>query len=66
MISFQISIIFVDEDSDGEICSTCGKEIKGKKWIMMLDFGDPVNFPPHPFDKVFCTICKIDFERSKN
>jgi hypothetical protein len=61
MISF--TIIFIDQDSEGEICSLCKKEIKGKKWVMMLDFGDPVNFPPHPFNQLFCTICKINIEK---
>ena len=60
---FSISIIFIDQDSEGEVCHLCKKEIKGKKWIMFLDFGDPVNFPPEAFDKVFCTICKVNFEK---
>ena len=59
---FSLSIIFIDQDSEGEVCDLCKKPIKGKKWIMMLDFGDPVNFPPDAFDQSFCTICKIEFE----
>jgi hypothetical protein len=62
---FSISIIFIDQDSEGEECSICKQEIKGKKWVMMLDFDDPVNFPPHPFDKYFCTLCKIEFENEE-
>jgi len=61
---FSISIIFIDQDSEGETCDLCKQPIKGKKWIMMLDFGDPVNFPPDVFDdKVFCTLCKNKVEK---
>jgi hypothetical protein len=61
---FSLSIIFIDQDSEGEVCHLCKKEIKGKKWIMMIDSGDPVNFPPDAFDEhPFCTICKIEFEK---
>ena len=60
---FSIQIIFIDLDSEGEVCALCKKEIKGVKWVMMIDFGDPVNFPPDAFDEhPFCTICKIEFE----
>jgi hypothetical protein len=62
---FSFSIIFIDDDAKGETCSLCKQEIKGKKWVMLLDFGDPVNFPPHPFDKYFCTICKINLEKGE-
>ncbi len=59
---FSLSIIFIDQDSEGEICALCKKEIKGKKWIMFLDFGDPAE--SHPYDdKPFCTICKVNFEK---
>jgi hypothetical protein len=63
-MNFSFQIIFIDQDSEGEICSSCKLEIIGVKWIMFLDFGDPVNFPPYPFDVVFCTECKenISFE----
>lgn len=62
-LMFSIQIIFVDEDSNGEICRQCKKEIKGKKWTMMIDFDDPVNFPPSPLNYVICTLCKLEFEK---
>ena len=54
-------IIFIDQDSKGELCSICKQEIKGKKWVIMLDFGDPLSNLPKPLDRVFCTECKIQF-----
>lgn len=60
---FSISIIFIDEDSNGEICDGCKDEIKGKKWTMFLDFGDPQT--SIPLDQVYCTICKITFEKGE-
>ena len=63
MLSFKIQIIFIDEDSEGETCSSCKSEIKGKKWTMILDFNDPLNFPPQPFDYVICTLCKLEMEK---
>jgi hypothetical protein len=57
-MNFSFQIIFIDQDAEGEECSNCKVEIEGTKWTMMLDFGDPVNFPPYPFLFIFCTECK--------
>lgn len=63
MLRFRI--IFIDQESEGEICTGCKEKIEGKKWQMMLDFDDPVNFPPAPINVIFCTKCKEDADKSK-
>lgn len=55
-----LQVIFVDDEPGGEYCSLCKEEIKGKKWEMFLDFGDPQTSVP--LDQVFCTPCKIKIE----
>lgn len=57
-----IRIIFEELPANGEICSECNKEIKGTKYVMLLDFGDPVNFTPEPLTTL-CIICKLKFEK---
>lgn len=54
----RFKILFIDQESEGDVCTGCKKEIEGKKWVMVLDFDDPVNFPPAPLNVIFCTICK--------
>jgi hypothetical protein len=64
-LNFGFQIIFIDQEPEGENCKICKQEIKGKKWVMMLDFGDPVNFPPEPLDTVICVTCKLKMEKDE-
>ena len=57
MLSFSFQIIYIEQDSEGEICSGCKEEIEGNKYVMMLDFNDPVNFPPLPLNVIYCYLC---------
>ncbi len=59
-----ISVIFVDDEPGGEVCDICKQEIKGRKWEMFLDFGDPQTSVP--LDQTYCTRCKIQFEKNDN
>lgn len=43
MLKFKV--IWIDQESEGELCTGCKEKIEGIKWVMMLDFDDPVNFP---------------------
>ena len=55
-----ISIIFVEQDSEGEICDGCNEIIVDKKYTMFIDFGDPST--SYPLDVVYCLKCKDEFE----
>ena len=59
-----ISIIFIDQDSQGEICDGCNEVIKGKAYVMFLDFGDPTTTTP--LDTVYCVICKTNFIKGED
>jgi hypothetical protein len=58
---FSLSIIFIEKDSEGEVCDLCKLPIEGKKWVLMLDHNDPVNFLPKPLLGTFCTPCKENY-----
>lgn len=63
MLKFKV--IWIDQESEGELCAGCKEEISGKKWVMMLDFEDPVNFPPYPINVIFCDECKNEYDGNK-
>ena len=58
-----LSIIFIDQDSSGEICDGCKQEIKDKVYIMCIDLGDPSLVEPLAF---YCVICKNNFESGES
>jgi len=63
---FSIQIIFIDLDSEGEVCDLCKLPIENKKWVLMLDFNDPINFLPKPLPGTFCTPCKENYLVKEN
>lgn len=50
----------------GEVCDLCKLPIEGKKWVLMLDHNDPVNFLPKPLLGTFCTPCKENYLTKEN
>lgn len=57
MLSLCFKIIFIEQESEEDICTGCKEEIEGNKYTMLLDFNDPINFPPLPLNIIFCKLC---------
>lgn len=51
-----IQLIFQETEADGEICTSCGKEIKGIKFVPMVQVGGPMNAVP--VNCSWCILCK--------
>lgn len=66
MIGISIETFWQDDKAEGETCKNCKKEIKGVKWVLMLQVGDPLTSPAVPFNLIYCTLCKLAWDKSSN
>lgn len=64
-LSAEINVSFQSDEPTGDLCTGCGDIIKGTRWVMMIQVGDPLINPPEVMDVVYCTLCKLEFEKSE-
>lgn len=64
-LGIQIELSFQETEANGEICIACHNEIKGTKYVLMLQVGDPLIYPPNATECEYCILCKLDFERDE-
>jgi hypothetical protein len=64
-IEIGISLIFVEEDTNGSFCSVCNEIIitKMHKLYISVNSGDSLDFDLLPTKYQMCTPCKIESEK---
>jgi hypothetical protein len=59
MIGISIQVILQEDESNGGPCAHCGEIIIGKRYVMMLQIGNPEDGHLTPFNYQLCRGCYI-------
>lgn len=59
MNELTIQVVFQDDEANGEICDNCHCEIKGTKYVMMVQVGGPEEATPAA---TYCILCKLEWD----